>query len=83
MHYADKTMRSREPSPIPPLRSFLLMGAWGALIGALLLTAGAPFWVFCVAPLSMGPLLVHELRALDAGAGSPRNLSDRKKPLVD
>ncbi len=84
MFYADKTMPiGGRHFPLPPFRSFVLLGGWGALVGVFLSILGAPFWAFYVAPVSMAPLLIHELRALDAGKRTKMRRASGKRPLAD
>ncbi len=56
----------RNPYPVPSPVSFLLMVFLGGVEGTVIYLLHAPFWVFYVAPLAMGPLLVWELLHLDA-----------------
>jgi len=56
-------------------RAVLSAALFGSVLGLLLTALDAPLWVFYVAPISMAPLLVFELRRLDAieSSGSARN----------
>jgi hypothetical protein len=79
MRYDDKNMRSEKAHfPTPPKRYFFLIAGWSLLVGTVLCLSGAPFWTFHIAPLSMAPLLVSALRAMDKAEGQPQ--LKRKSP---
>jgi len=52
---------------MPSTRFFLLMVGLGGVVGLVMLILEAPFWLFYVAPVLMGPFLLRELRSLDPG----------------
>jgi hypothetical protein len=65
--YSETTMQSDEARHSGPSgRFFLLLILMGGAIGLALLLLGAPFWLFYVAPTLMAPVVVWELRSLDA-----------------
>lgn len=65
--YPKKTVRSEE-TPILPMstRFWLLMAGLGAILGLLLTAFDLPLWAHYVAPVTMLPFLVHELRRVAA-----------------
>jgi hypothetical protein len=68
---------------IAPLISWrFVLGAsiWAVCVTVIVNATGAPFWVYYLAPISAGPLMLHELRALDARY---RESQGKKKPLAE
>ncbi|HEY5053189.1 MAG TPA: hypothetical protein VII45_07235 [Solirubrobacterales bacterium] len=92
--YSEKTMQSEEARyPAPSGRFFLLLLLMGGVVGLVLLVLRAPFWAFYVAPLAMAPLVILELRTLDAAREAKPRVGEAlraswlanflSKPLVD
>jgi MFS family permease len=76
---ADVQLGGRGPTP---KFAALLLGL-GTVVAAALLTIDAPTWTFYLAPVLFAPLIVYELRVLDAASAdaAPKNqpaLSTRK-----
>jgi hypothetical protein len=66
--YARQTMRSEEARySVPSGRFLLVLVVAGGVVGSVLLLLRAPFWLFYIAPVSMAPLIIWELRSLDEG----------------
>jgi hypothetical protein len=70
---------SFKKTPITGLsrRTIALLALLGIGLGVILESLDAPLWVYYVAPISMAPILVPELRRHDA-EGTSRREGDRR-----
>ena len=78
-----QTMNSTElPSPPISLRFLLSVLVVGGLAAGLLSSIEAPFWSFYLMPVLMAPLMLRELRRIDA-VESTREARSANQPLAD
>jgi hypothetical protein len=72
------------PSHYPSLRFFAFLVLGGGFVGLILLLAGAPFWLFYVAPILVAPLILRELNRLgQADQGEDSSPPLRLVPWVE
>lgn len=50
----------------PSWRFVAVSSVWAISVTLIIAATKSPFWTFYLAPLSAAPLMIHEIRALDA-----------------
>ena len=74
-------MRKLRKLELFPSREFVLLAAvWALCVTSIIKVSGAPFWTLYIALLSAIPLMIRELRAMDA---RQKENKAKKKPLAE
>lgn len=74
-------MRKIQSLELVPSREFVVnIAVWALCATSIVKVSGAPFWTLYLAPLSAIPLMIRELRAMDA---RHQENEAKKKPLAE